>query len=172
MSKARHWMRIAVWVALPVILLLNVGWEVAAAYLEIPRAAWSRWFEKPYIEADARAHVMLVWSKDVPALWQANPDPPEAVREVRGALSSRGQTSRMRYAVASIEGEIYVSELPPAVLNHHWVMDWATGRIVEGDELSVAAIWAEAFRHGAVVDASPDGDTYVHVASERGIEGP
>ena len=87
------------------------------------------------------------------------PYPSLIVGDVGGVLRRSSLPVTVRYAVAVIDGRVWIAEMPPRSLNHRCVMYEDGGVSRGGDEALVAAIWHQALRSSMTVTKSPDGAT-------------
>jgi hypothetical protein len=138
-----------------VLVFLNLAWAVADSLLSLGWIAVDRQRAIPYKEEEERSRLMFEWLKDAVVSRPAEAGPSQVAERLTLALAGKKVNVPMRYAVALLDGQLYVVEMPPGVLLHHCVLDSQGHAVVSDDETLVAAIWAQALRRRATVMASP-----------------
>lgn len=159
-------------IAIGVLVLLNVAWEVAVSLFPIGWIGADRRLGIPYEEAAARGRLMFDWCKDTVAGRPAAATASQVAKELSAVLSGKKLNIPMRYAVAAIDGKLYVAEMPPEVLLHHYVM-YSDGRVVvQDDENLLAAIWERALQQNAIVEAVPGPPSVTTVSGHGFVNRP
>ncbi len=143
---------------------------VAGTFFDTSGAVREKRYRDWWADVQVRGRLFDQLCSDVRAR-QADPDDPSAIADrVRTYLEGKGLPGRPRYAVANIDGETWIAEMPSDIALRYVCAVHGDGSVsFSEDEDIVFVVWHKALLDGTVIPAAPPASA---ASSDRKAGGP